>query len=331
MKVTYEVVHWSLGSPIVMQSAIKLSNRLKQASDMPSARTNLGPLTTQWKYPDRCTVPVIGCSACDGGWQAQTCGDNDANTQGVLDDTDCWPPRQTSMKAGNAVNGWGFYSPAFECPKGYSTACSATGPETGNFNFQFSIQDDERVIGCCPSGYTCASPGGPQTCSTIISRGSLQVASCSTKETVLNWMTLPATVTEDTSTATIDGITIYAPMFQLNWRDKDLSLSSGSTRSATTVSVPEETGTSSSSSDGSSSGGLSTGAQAGIGVGVGVVGLAIIGAAFYLWRRRKRATPVAELETKGDQKAAEPVLTHGSPPPQYPPAELDATSSRHEM
>lgn len=134
---------------------------------MPSPRTNLGPLTTQWKYPDRCTAAVIGCSTCDGAWQAQTCGDNDANTvstrkhfsgrsnrilqQGVLDDTDCWPPRKSSMKAGNAVLGWGFYSPAFDCPQGYKVACSAYGPETGNFNFQFSRQDDENVIGCCPS------------------------------------------------------------------------------------------------------------------------------------------------------------------------------------
>jgi hypothetical protein len=138
-------------------------------------------------------------------------------------------------------------------------------------------------------------------------------------------------VTDETSTVSLDGITIFALMFQLNYREKDLSLSSGSTRSTTTVSVPAETGTSASSSDGSSSGGLSTGAQAGIGVGVGVVGLAIIGAAFYLWRRRKRATPTAELETKEETKNAGSVLTYGSPPPQYPPVELDATNSRHEM
>lgn len=179
---------------------------------MPSARTNLGPFTTEWKYPDRCTVPVTDCSSCTNAWQGQTCGNNKDNTQGVLDDTDCWPPRKSSISAGNAVNGWGFYSPAFECPQGYEKACTATGPETGNFNFQFSIQDDERVIGCCPSGYTCAQPGGPQTCTTIASRGSLQVASCSNQKTVLNWLTLPATVTDETSTVSLDGITIFAPM-----------------------------------------------------------------------------------------------------------------------
>lgn len=196
-----------------------------------------------------------------------------------------------------------------------------------------------RVLSLClwsgtdgTSGYTCAQPGGPQTCTTIASRGSLQVASCSNQKTVLNWLTLPATVTDETSTVSLDGITIFAPMIQLNYREKDLSLSSGSTGSTNTDSAPAETSTNESFSDGSSSGGLSTGAKAGIGAGVGVVGLGIIGAAFYLWRRRKRATPsAAELETKEDTKNAGSVLTYGSPPPQYPPVELDATNSRHEM
>ncbi|KAI1043072.1 hypothetical protein LB505_006928 [Fusarium chuoi] len=47
---------------------------------MPSARTNLGPLTTEWKYPDRCTVPVTDCSSCMNAWQGQTCGNNKDNT-----------------------------------------------------------------------------------------------------------------------------------------------------------------------------------------------------------------------------------------------------------
>ncbi|RBQ75394.1 hypothetical protein FVER14953_20219 [Fusarium verticillioides] len=121
-------------------------------------------------------------------------------------------------------------------------------------------------------------------------------------------------------------------MIQLNYRDKDLSLSSGPTRSTKTVSAPAETGTDESFSYSSSSDGLSTGAKAGIGASVGVAGMLIIGAAFYLWRRRKRAAPpAAELETKEDTKNAGSVLTYGSPPPQYPPVELDATTSRHEM
>jgi hypothetical protein len=46
-----------------------------------------------------------------------------------------------------------------------------------------------------------------------------------------------------------------------------------------------------------SGGGLPTGAQAGIGVGVSAIGLGIIGAAFYLWRRILKATPRPELGT----------------------------------
>ncbi|KAI1064830.1 hypothetical protein LB507_001228 [Fusarium sp. FIESC RH6] len=304
---------------------------------MPSPRTNLGPLTTQWKYPDRCTAAVIGCATCDGAWQGQTCGDNDANTQGVLDDTDCWPPRKSSMKAGNAVLGWGFYSPAFDCPQGYKSACSAYGPETGNFNFQFSRQDDEHVIGCCPSGYECAGPGGRQTCTSVASIGSLQVASCSTRETVLNWLTLPATFTEETSTVTLEGVTIYAPMFQLNWREKDLPLSTtlsseaGNTRS-TAPSTATYTAASESSTNSSSSEGLSTGAQAGIGAGVAVVGLAIIGAALYLWRRRRaKVPPTSELAANEPKPPGQMAGTPVSPPPQYHPAELDATHHRHEI
>ncbi|KAF4946050.1 hypothetical protein FSARC_14288 [Fusarium sarcochroum] len=298
---------------------------------MPSPRVNLGPLTTKFKYPDRCTAPVIACSACEKAWLAQTCGDNKDNTQGVLDDTDCWPPRASSIDGGNAVNGWGFYSPGFECPSGYEPACSATGTETGDFNFQFSIQDDETVTGCCPSGYTCAQPGGPQTCISVASRGSLQVASCSTHKTLLDWLTFPETVIEtvsetigpETRTRTLEGVTLNAPMFQINRRAKDIP-------SSTELTAATETSTSE-STDSASTGGLSTGAQAGIGAGVGVAGLAIIGAAFYLWRRRRRAAPVSDLGTEEPKPAGElPAETKYSPP-QYHPVELDGAHPRHEM
>ncbi|KAF4464734.1 hypothetical protein FALBO_8421, partial [Fusarium albosuccineum] len=194
---------------------------------MPSRRMNLGPLTTRFAYPDRCTAPVIGCSTCDLAWQAQTCGDNPANSQGVQDDPDCWPPRsKADMDGGYALNGWGFYSPGLECPEGYEPACSATGTATGDFNFQYSINDDETAIGCCPTGYSCDQPGGPQTCKTVASRGSMQAAMCDDGETQLDWYTLPVTYTQtgsDSEQATLDYITIMAPMFQLNRKASDLA------------------------------------------------------------------------------------------------------------
>ncbi|KAF4443380.1 hypothetical protein F53441_11428 [Fusarium austroafricanum] len=304
-----------------------------KALHMPSERTNLGPLTTRWKYPDRCTVPVTACSNCDNGWIAQTCGDNDSNSQGVLDDPECWPPRSKSMSHSNALNGWGFYSPAFDCPQGYTAACHATGTDA-SFNFQFSINDRETVKGCCPTGYACAGGGtNAQTCTSTAFRGSLQVASCSDRKTVLNSLSLPfvvsVTTSGETTVQTIDALTFYAPMFQLNHHEKDITLSTtGSQQTQTTAS---STSTAESSTDGSSSGGLSTGAQAGIGAGVGVAGLMILGAAFYLWRRRKRATPASELAAPEEQKKSPTTPAGYSPAPQYAPVELDAASTRHEM
>ncbi|CAG7555681.1 unnamed protein product [Fusarium equiseti] len=251
---------------------------------MPSPRTNLGPLTTQWKYPDRCTAAVIGCSTCDAAWQAQTCGDDNAN---------------------------------------------AVSPHKS--------LEAALIRLCSKVGYECAGPGGRQTCTSVASIGSLQVASCSTSETVLNWLTLPATFTEETSTVTLEGLTVYAPMFQLNWREKDLPLSTtlssetGSTGSPG-PSTATDTATSESSKNSSSSGGLSTGAQAGIGVGVAVVGLAIIAAALYLWRRiRARVPATSELAGNEPKAPGQMAGTPVSPPPQYHPAELDASHHRHEI
>ncbi len=115
-------------------------------------RSNLGPLTTAFTYPASCTLNVVGCITCGLAWQAQTCSDNPANTQGVEDNPDCWPPRaaDNGLATVAALNGWGFYSPAFRCPVGYTTACSATGTAANGFAFQFPILDSETAIGCCP-------------------------------------------------------------------------------------------------------------------------------------------------------------------------------------
>jgi len=126
-------------------------------------------------------------------------------------------------------------------------------------------------------------------------------------------------------------------MFQLNWREKDLPLSTtmpsdkGSTKS-TAPSTATYTAASESSQNSSPSGGLSTGAQAGIGVGVAVVGLAIIAAALYLWRRRRARVPVtSELAANDPKPPGRMAGTPVSPPPQYHPVELDASHHRHEI
>ncbi|KAJ4245590.1 Hypothetical protein NCS54_01235400 [Fusarium falciforme] len=304
---------------------------------MVSPRTNLGPLTTKFTYPAKCSATALECTDCTKGWQAQSCGTlNKANTQGLQDDTDCWPPRATSRTAPYALNGWGYYSPGLECPDGYEPACSATGSMTGDFNFQFSVLDHETVIGCCPSGYTCVQPGGPQTCESIASRGSIQVVSCSEGDSILNWLTLPATFTQtnsdgDESVATMDGVTIRAPLFQLNYQSSDLPSSTG-TSSETTGSTREATASNTSDADTEPSPGLSTGAQAGIGVGVGVAGLLLIGAGLYFWRRKRntRAPVPTEEEPKSELPSNYISEVDGSTPARYPPAELEAATPELE-
>ncbi|KAH6954392.1 hypothetical protein DER45DRAFT_646165 [Fusarium avenaceum] len=328
---------------------------------MPQRRTHLGPLTTEWEYPDSCTVPIVQCRTCKNGWQGQVCGDNVGDMQGVADNTECWPPATISPSTVGALNGWGYYSPAVDCPRGYEPACSATGTQTSDFEFQFSVSKDETVTGCCPSGYTCKmARGGAQTCAFTAYRGTLEVAVCVNRKITPYSLPIPAKVADKPGekTVTIFKFTAYAPMFQLNRREEDSSLqmirstivaatsrhgmlgptaqststSSDSTAQSTSISgsfVPPD----------SSGGGLSKGAQAGIGVGVSVIGLGIIGAAFYLWRRRRKATPAPELVTTESKPPTSVGGTQNSTPPQYRPVELDAThpaeldalNTRHEM
>ena len=87
------------------------------------------------------------------GWQEQTCGVNPANSQGIGENTNCWPPVTNGVTQAQpyAVLGWGFYSPAYSCPVGYSTACSAYGGQDGGFDFQFELLAGETAVGCCPT------------------------------------------------------------------------------------------------------------------------------------------------------------------------------------
>lgn len=127
-----------------------------------AARTNLGPLTTTFTYPSSCASVVQQCATCDYAWQAQTCSDNSANTMGIQDNANCWPPRSNlSVATPVALVGWGFYSPGLICPTGYHTACSATGSIGGGFGFMYSPAPSETAIGCCP-GYALSSVSVPR-------------------------------------------------------------------------------------------------------------------------------------------------------------------------
>lgn len=212
------------------------------------------------------------------------------------------------------------------------------------------------------SGYGCKmARGGAQTCAFTAYRGTLEIAVCVDRKIIPYSLPIPAKVADKPGekTVTIYKFTAYAPMFQLNRREEDSLLPMirstnvdvpfsrpgilGSTAQSTSTSsdsTAQSTSTSGSFvSHDSSGGGLSTGAQAGTGVGVSVISLGIIGAAFYLWRRRRKATPAPELVTTESKPPTSVGGTQNSTPPQYRPVELDAThpaeldalNTRHEM
>lgn len=52
---------------------------------MPQERTTLGPLVEKWQYPNRCRNVFMGCTTCSKAWQAQKCGDEDAEIVSPLE------------------------------------------------------------------------------------------------------------------------------------------------------------------------------------------------------------------------------------------------------
>ena len=51
---------------------------LQELFKMAQARTTLGPLAENWQYPNRCRNLFVSCTTCSRAWQAQKCGDEDA-------------------------------------------------------------------------------------------------------------------------------------------------------------------------------------------------------------------------------------------------------------
>ncbi|KAK4220294.1 hypothetical protein QBC37DRAFT_394075 [Rhypophila decipiens] len=69
--------------------------------------------------------------------------------------------------------GWGICSPAYICPQGYVTACSAEygrRSKAGGWStarMQFDIEPGETVLGCCPESYTCGDYNGVGICTLV--------------------------------------------------------------------------------------------------------------------------------------------------------------------
>ncbi|KAI4870763.1 hypothetical protein F4820DRAFT_143955 [Hypoxylon rubiginosum] len=278
--------------------------------------TILGPLTATWTPPPACSIVVAACSTCASGWAAQAC----PTGASVTDNQSCWPPRTAGAytpPAQQALLGWGIYTPASICPHGYSPACSYDGAAgTGNFKFQFPPRRTESVIGCCPTGYTCAHDVySVQTCSMMLtsSADTIPTVTCESGTSAdLGYITVPLVITTGVEFATtINTFTALAPLFQLvhqiSTSPSDTSSPTSSAASAPPrqsvsssqpvsssrpVSSPQASSTSSSQIQG-----LSPGASAGIGCGVGL-GVILLGAvAFCVFRSRRRKAESSETKT----------------------------------
>ncbi|KAI6525937.1 hypothetical protein MCOR10_004577 [Pyricularia oryzae] len=290
---------------------------------IPSPRTMLGPLTTTWRPPALCTYPMANCdeaTRCTTLWQGQSCNPD----RKAHDWTDCWPPRTSGAPFPGVMMGWGLYSPAYQCPEGYTTAASAVEGGRAGWDVQFSMERGETALACCPSTIVATSTTA-QTCIAVATSSTFSTVQC------VNG------VLKDYGQLTVPGrgvastYTLFAPLIQLNYRAQDLA-SSGSGAGAGGSSIPSETGTSTplpSSSDGSGSGnssssdnnnnnnnnnnhnssgdqgGLTLGTKVGIGIGA-VFALVITGLLLFFMRRalqRRRANkPIGEMlpdEKKG--------------------------------
>ncbi|KAK6361215.1 hypothetical protein TWF730_004957 [Orbilia blumenaviensis] len=256
-------------------------------------RNVLGPLTTAFTADPSCTIPAIYCPQEGNcyGWKAQTC------INGAVDQSFCWPPWTAGAATSTtpeALRGWGLYSPGLVCPHGHTMACSTTFGGEGNFQFQFPATVGETAVGCCPSGYFCQRTNVAQTCVFTATSITLEAVVCSDLLRSPTEFIIPTTFTTDTDetsteVVTISTQTLFAPLFQLNWREVDLPKTSSSS-SSTAGGLNAPTGGSSSGSDKAvnNDGGLSVAAKAGIGAGVGVLVLLIIGALIWFWKSRAR-------------------------------------------
>lgn len=293
---------------------------------IPYDRTIFGPLTTTWTQPPPCSVILASCSTCLHGWFGQTCTSGNV----VSDNTDCWPPRSTSRPAKFPLFAWGFYSPAYICPQGYTTACTATAGGRAGWDVAFSMVPGETAVGCCPTGFSCVQgASGLQTClnmeTATLQSSVFATATCGDGKTVnLNAVTGPVNATAP--------YTRLAPMFQLNFKQSDLPNSLKSTEAIATSSasssaptmaavssstfstVPQTSVPNTNGPGGPNEDGLSTGAKAGVGIGAALGALLIILLAVFLIRRRRKGPSDAAPGNAAELPVEEPILEKDSTP-----------------
>lgn len=110
-------------------------------------RPILGPLTTEFTAPPDCSFAGVSGTPLSIGWLGQTCvGD------ALADASTCWPPATPAApSATTPLSGWGFYSPGISCPAGHTTACYATHGFRTGWDMQYTMEEGETAVGCCPT------------------------------------------------------------------------------------------------------------------------------------------------------------------------------------
>lgn len=198
---------------------------------------------------------------------------------------------------------------------------------------QFNIEEGETALGCCPESYTCGEYAGIGTCTIVVPSTAtgtdlvtIPTGRCEGTELVSTSLaTFPDVLAFDftvdvtttivdqatltgvplTSTSFTRQVTLYAPMFQLYYKETDLPpVADGG----------GGTGRGGTGGGGTGEGGLSIGAKAGMAIGLGIGVVLLLGIGFCLiLRRRKRK----ELGRLGEWKG--PLITSGElPVPGHP-------------
>ncbi|KAF7923509.1 hypothetical protein EAE99_006768 [Botrytis elliptica] len=229
----------------------------------------------------------------------------DPNQNAITFATKCWPSEARSWwnqdTSATAITSLG----PFLCPEAYTVAVTTV------------VKSGSTLSGCCPSGYalwSLMSQPYPGECTSTITSGA-------TITYVSIWT--PAADGYTTMTAVLDIPTVTA--FSSSTSSSSTSGSASKSETAASGSTPSSSGaaatstsavSSPSTSDSSnSSSGLGTGAKIGIAVGiaVGIVAIAaLIGAIFFMRRRRKYDTapqqdsPYATSQIKMNQVASLP-------------------------
>ncbi|KAK5995451.1 hypothetical protein PT974_03858 [Cladobotryum mycophilum] len=253
--------------------------------------TNLGPLTTTWTMPETCSLFMPPCSTCSQAFRAQSC--DSASNGSPRDNTACWPPAKPGVTSPSwPFFGWGFYSPGLACPSGYTSACTAIYNQRPDWDTQFKLFEGETAVGCCPPGFACTNVNGNTCMLTVTKSTNVPTAYCDATDitdagtyTFDSFYDKSSTLSGGTVTWQKQTMTLYAPMFQLNFKHPP---------------APSNKPTKKES-------GLSGGAKAGIGIGVALGVLAVIGSVAMLLLRRRKHEKIESTELASNEWKHMPV------------------------